>query len=54
MGAAKSFEMVRWWHASFGEEERFEVVKSIRNGNISQGPVVKEFEDRLDQISVYM
>ena len=40
---------VNWWKTTIGEEEIERVVKSIRNKNISQGPVTAEFESLISQ-----
>lgn len=42
-------DMINWWQTSFGEEEVSHVVQSIRNQNISQGKVTREFELRLSE-----
>ena len=40
---------INWWKTSLGEKEINRVVKAIRNKNISQGPVTKEFETNLGE-----
>ena len=38
---------ISWWRTNFGDDEIEHVVHSMRNKNISQGPVTKEFEKSL-------
>ncbi|MGP8281864.1 MAG: DegT/DnrJ/EryC1/StrS family aminotransferase [Desulfomonilaceae bacterium] len=38
---------VPWWRTSFGPEEARGIAQAITDENISQGPVVREFESRL-------
>jgi perosamine synthetase len=38
---------IPWWRTSFGEREIARITAAINNENISQGPVVAEFEGRL-------
>ena len=40
---------VNWWKTTIGEEEIHRVVESIKNKNISQGPVTKEFESLIGE-----
>jgi dTDP-4-amino-4,6-dideoxygalactose transaminase len=42
-------QAISWWRTSFGEEEVLRIAQAIRNEHISQGPVVREFEDRLSE-----
>lgn len=40
-------QTISWWRTDLGEEEALRVTQAIRNEHISQGPIAKEFEDRL-------
>ena len=40
---------IDWWKTKFGEEEIKRVVETIRNKNLSQGPVTDEFERKLGE-----
>lgn len=42
-------QTISWWRTSFGEEEALRIAQAIRNEHISQGPVVKELENRLSE-----
>lgn len=39
--------MIAWWRTEFGQSEIDLVSDAIRNGQISQGPIVSKFEERL-------
>ena len=38
---------INWWRTSFGDEEIRRIILAINNENISQGPVVADFEHAL-------
>jgi len=41
--------MINWWENHFGDNEIKRVISSIKNRNISQGSVTKEFEDNISK-----
>jgi dTDP-4-amino-4,6-dideoxygalactose transaminase len=45
--AAMGQQPISWWRTQFGDDEICRITESIRNENISQGPVVREFEERV-------
>ncbi len=42
--------VIPWWRTNFGEAEIKAVSAAIRKGNISQGVVTQEFEEKLSQV----
>jgi dTDP-4-amino-4,6-dideoxygalactose transaminase len=40
--------LIKWWNTKFGEEEIESIARSIRDGNVSQGSVTREFESQLE------
>jgi dTDP-4-amino-4,6-dideoxygalactose transaminase len=42
--------LIPWWATDFGEADIARVTAAIRNRHISQGPITREFEERLAEI----
>ena len=42
--------MIPWWRTDFGERDIARVSAAIRDSHISQGPVTREFEERLGAV----
>lgn len=47
---AQIANVIPWWSTDFGEPEIERVSDAIRNRHISQGPVTRQFEERLGEI----